>query len=235
MHNRLFSRELRRNPNPRRRPMAKVFAVGMSAGLGAMAAVGWSAPPSAGKYNAASFALLGFAGNDGLYNYDFRSASAVASNTDWTANMMFRNNANINKVKGILEPQFRNDGNIMNAYLKDDAAYTWDTDKGMKNPNGASCPSDVHMRLYADSDDKMFNLTDGYYIFGTTHIDWLEGCSSESFGYSEIAEESFAAQFRNRGYTVSEDCCFWFNSEAPRVEENHHWDNNGYTTIVDIP
>lgn len=203
----------------------------------ALAATGtmvWQVDPT-GAATARSLTLLGFAGNDALYNYDFLSTTASATNVDWTANMMFRNNAEIDKVKAILMPEFKNEGSAKYALLRDESYYTWDVDHGMKNPNDASCPSNVHMRLYADSDDRMYNLTDGFYIFGTTHIDWLEGCSGESFGYSEDAEAAFVSRFRNRGYAVYEDCCYWYNYEPLRYQGSHVWDNNGYTSIVSIP
>ncbi|MCA1706171.1 MAG: hypothetical protein LC808_24065 [Actinobacteria bacterium] len=218
---------------PLRRSLTRHLAAGLSVTLGALSALAFQALPSDGA-TARSLVLLGFAGNDALYNYDFLSTSASATNVDWTANMMFRNNAEIDKVKSILTPEFRNEGSVKYALLKDDTSYVWDSDRGMKNPAG-TCPSDVHLRLYADGDDRMYNLTDGFYIFGTTHIDWYEGCSGEQFGWSEDAESSFVNRFRNKGYVVWEDCCDWFNWEPLRYQGNHVWDNNGLTSIVNIP
>lgn len=213
---------------------AKAVAIAMSAALGATTAMAWSAVPSRAA-TARSLTILGIAGNDAIYNYDFLTASASSTNVDWTVNMMFRNNAEIDKVKAIIMPEFRSEGNIMDGRLKDGTDFVWDTDRGMKNPNMPTCPSNVHMRLYADGDDRMYNLNDGYYIFGTTHIDWRERCIGEEFGYSEDAEGAFVNEYRERGYAVLEDCCDWYNYEPRRYQGNHVWDNNGLTSIVRIP
>lgn len=184
---------------------------------------------------ASNLALLAFSGSDRIYNYDFNSQSLSSGNVDWTANMMFDDNAEIDKVKNLLQPEFDNTGNVKYADLRDyPDNYAWDSDRGIKNPAGG-CPDNIHMRLYADGDDRMYNLSDGFYVFGTTHKDINEGCSGEEFGYSEDAEAAFVGEFRDRGYSVSEDSVYWSNYEAYREEGNHVWENNGNTSYVHIP
>jgi hypothetical protein len=93
------------------------------------------------------------------------------------------------------------------------------------------------VRLYADGDDRMYNSYDGYYIFGVAHWHYNENCSGASVGYTEYAEGHFADEFRERKYSVDEDCCGWYNPESHTHTEGEDrvYSNNGYSTLVIIP
>ncbi len=170
---------------------------------------------------------------DYFYNYDFLSRTASSTNVDWPVTMLFYNNADVNKVKNIF------DGGIPGGYmylkLNDGAGWVWDRDTGTGTKHVSSVYDDrwLHMRIYADSDDRMYNLNWGYYVLGTTHYDeaWSESWS----GYSEDAEEEYADEASSSGYTVYEDWSYWYNPEPYRNESNHIWSNNGYTTAVNVP
>lgn len=214
--------------------------LGAAAGVAALTSslFGMQPAQAAGTARLGSFALVNLADGDQVYNYDFDDQNAVRNNVDWPLNLFFYNDAEIDRVKNILQPQFDNTGGIQDARLRDGTALTWDTDRGMKNPQ-PSCSggnTDIHMRVYADGDDRMYNTTDGYYVFATSHKDINEGCTGEEFGYSEAAEGGFATEYSNRGYFVAQDDIGFGNWEPPRHEtSSRYWDNDGNATAIYIP
>lgn len=197
----------------------------------------------AGSANAAtarsgSYLTLNLAGGDQIVNYDHESQTAARTNVDWAVTLFFYNDAEVDRVKNILQPEFENEGSVMWGYQKDVNYLAWDNDRGMKDPqvDGNGCATDIHMRVYADSsDDQMYNLVDGYYVFATSHKDIGENCTGQTFGYSEVAEEGFATEYSNRGYQVYADAVNLGNYEPYRVSGNHIWDNNSWATKVYIP
>lgn len=167
---------------------------------------------------------------DSFYNYDFASETASNTNVDWPVTMLFYNNANVNKVKNIFFIGF---GWLKYGRLNDGAGWVWDSDGGTKGSSSWYSDRWLHMRVYADSDDRMYNLDWGYYVLGTTHYDQYP---SETWsGYSETAEEEFASIARSKGYAVYEDWGNFYNNEPYRVEGDHIWSNSGYTTAVNVP
>ncbi len=119
------------------------------------------------------------------------------------------------------------------------AGWFWDSDSGQKLRISCYLNWFHHIRLYAPNPpDSFYSTASGRYVLGTTHIDRNEGTSYEEFGWSETAEEWFAAFFRNRGYSVSEDAFWTANQDgwpSGRSEGNRYVLNNGYATIVVIP
>ncbi|CAG0975149.1 MAG: hypothetical protein MPEBLZ_00899 [Candidatus Methanoperedens nitroreducens] len=142
---------------------------------------------------------------DSFRNYDFLSETDSNTNVDWPVSMLFYNNADINKVKSIFFIGF---GSILKGRLNDGAGWVWDSDGGTKGIS-SRYGHWLHMRVYADSDDRMYNLAWGYYVIGTTHYD--EYPFESWSGYSEAAEEEFASIASSKGYSVSEDWSTFYN------------------------
>lgn len=175
---------------------------------------------------------------DSFYNYDFNEGGQDWNNVDWTMNMLFWNNAEVNKIKDILYPEFPNWGGAKYQALDDGAGEWGDSDSGVKSR--PACPfygaSAYHMRIYADqSTDRMYNVDWGYYVIGSTHEDYQECTHDPQHGWTEWVETYFADYLRYLGYAVAEDWGWWYNREPPFWEGNHYWDNNGYTTATNIP
>lgn len=170
-------------------------------------------------------------------NYDFGSDWDNYTNCSWPVTMLFWNNAEIDKVKS----QYRLRDWILWGYSEwaklnetgDD--WIWDTDRGVKKPIGLNF---IHMRVYADSDDQLYNISWGYYILGTTHYD-KDG--ETKCGWSEEAEQQAALVAESvPGWGVVEDWGNFYNYEPLRKEvdeegNEHWWQCGGYATAVYVP
>jgi len=126
-------------------------------------------------------------------------------------------------------------------YLRanDGSGWFWDSDAGHKLEIPGYWGWFHHIRLYAPpSTDYFYSTAWGRYVLATTHIDRNELSLNPQFGWSETAEEYFAAFFRNRGYSVTEDTFWMANRDSwpsGRWEGNRYYLNNGYATIVVVP
>jgi|Deesub1362B_J571_1020462.scaffolds.fasta_scaffold02069_4 hypothetical protein len=173
--------------------------------------------------------------SDRFYNYDFTSPSVSSDNVDFTVNLVFWNNAEVDKVKILFYGY--DVANSMYMILKDEPLWVWDSDRG-----SAGCVTGnkrKHMRLYADSDDRMYDIDWGYYVIATSHYDY-PCVFHEWSGYSEQAEEEIAQDARDNGVSdmVEEDKKYMYNYEPARNEtsggETHVWYNNGWATFIKI-
>ncbi|MDW8059125.1 MAG: hypothetical protein RMK01_03530 [Thermomicrobium sp.] len=153
--------------------------------------------------------------------------------------MVFRTNASVNAVKNII-------GGVpspSSMYLRanDGSGWFWDSDGGRKFLISGYTNWFHHICLYAPaSTDYFYSTAWGRYVLATTHIDRNEGTPQAQFGWSETAEEYFAASFRNRGYSVSEDTFWMANNDAwPNGRwgegQRNFYLSNGYATIVVLP
>ena len=180
---------------------------------------------------------------DRFYNYDFNSNVAAANNVDWAISLVFYNNAEVDKVKNALNPYLPHaDNGIKTGGVSDDGgAYQYDGDKGRKvspcPPAGEWFP---HYRVYADGDDQLYNTNYGYYVVGSSHSDYNDGCAGVEAGYSEWAED-WVAYWSHQVWPdrVHQDYGYLYNAEPYRVETSdnrpHIWDNDGYATYVNVP
>lgn len=197
---------------------------------------------------AASFAATARSGNltilyireDGFRNYDFNSRTVASNNVDWTIALMFWNNATINRVKNSgIGPLYDQSGSTQYGRLRDTTAtgFVWDGDGGRKTtacPGAPFQPREArHYRIYADGDDRIYNLDWGFWVFGSTHYD-IDECSLTRpawFGYSETAEEWLVFDWVDRTpWGATNDWSWFYNNEPYRVAGDHIWDSNGYAS-----
>lgn len=181
-------------------------------------------------WTTSNLAILGIR-EDYFYNYDFCSSTVSDTNVDWPVTMLFYNNAEVDKVKNIywgVGPW-----STCNARLNDGSGWVWDVDRGTKSTGLHAC----HMRVYADADDRMYNVDWGYYVLGTSHYDYFEWTPWGWSGYSESAEAELCQVARDKGYTVFEDWAYFYNYEGYREEGGgkHRWSNNGWASAVNVP
>jgi hypothetical protein len=217
----------------------RIFGIGLTATSVFLGTAAVLSTPAAGGYHASSdtWLYVGFDGGDVLANYDRTGTGNSIVNTrdhmDWPTTIFFKNNAEIDKVKGMLDSHYPDSGSEMHYYLKDNSDYVWDQDGGKKSPNGCHV-TDTHIRLYADGDDRLYDPTDGYYIMGTTHFDIDETCDA-TFGYSEHAATEFCNYFDDRGHNCVADLV-WVNNKEPRRLDgtDHVWASDGYLSRVNI-
>jgi len=176
-------------------------------------------------------------------NYDFNTREVRSTNVDWAVNLMFWNNATINRVKNILDNEYDRTGSTQHGRLSDNVftqGYVWDDDGGRKTtacPGAPFQPNEArHYRIYADGDDRIYNLDWGYWVFGTSHYD-IDECSVTRpawFGWSETAEGWITYRWRQNGRGAADDWATFYNYEPYRVEGNHVWDNNGYASALHV-
>ena len=176
-------------------------------------------------------------------NYDFTEQTVSSNKVDWAVSLMFWNNATINRVKNHLGNEYDQVGSRQNGRLRDSVSvgFVWDQDGGRKTTLLPGCPGQPndarHYRIYADGDDRIYNLDWGYWVFGTDHYD-IEECPGGPpawFGYSETAEDWITWRWRQNGRSATDDWAWFYNPEPFRVEGDHIWDNNGYASALHVP
>lgn len=189
---------------------------------------------------------------DEFVNWDFRSQSAQASNVDWPVSMLYYNNAEIDKVKDALVAvpglNIGRCGSGQDARVNDGSGMQWDGDGGIKDDCGTSSPVLLHMRVYADGDDRSYNLYWGYYIIGVTHAEdchphlpWpLTYCHHHWVGFSEVASsywESYSDQVA--GWSIYSDFADFANTanftDYHGSGEDHYVQSDGRATYVNVP
>jgi hypothetical protein len=179
-------------------------------------------------------------GGDAFWNWDFHhtsippySANAV-KNVDWPINLIFWNNADVQTAKSLWN---RGAASVPGGYFFATAQYgrvwdggsqpaghiaptkaVWDSDRGTYT--GVVCVGHKwHYRVYAPSpaaggDDRMYNLSWGYYVIASSHQDhhdnWKKQCYGDWYGGSEDAEHKVAAAAP--GHTV-----IFFSSAGPAI------------------
>ena len=193
--------------------------------------------PSVFAATAASFTIVNMQ-EDHIYNYDMLNTQyAGSTNVDWPVTMLFTNNANIDYVKiSIYYGISGSSASPMYGRFNDGPGYIWDQDSGTKSSVNCLSNGVKHMRVYATPYpyDHNYNLTWGYYVYGTTHFDKYE-CSDGRFGWSEDAEHDFALRAVSKHCVVAEDSVNFQNPEPFRIEGgNHVWQNGGYATRVQV-
>jgi hypothetical protein len=175
-----------------------------------------------------------------FWNYDFDKKEVSSTGVDWPVGLIFRNNAEVDKVKAGLDGYMRHRGSKKYARLKDAGEEaTWDEDGGKKTRR---CPvfgqTAYHFRVYADGDDRLYNTSWGYYVIGTAHMDHNE-CSriGRWHGKSEVVEKFVGGISREAwgNDAPSFDRLQMGNRESYRREGRHIWQNNGRATTIAVP
>ena len=153
------------------------------------------APASAENAPPGTYLIILLADGDRAYNWDHTGPNTGADKVDWPWTLFFYDNAEVDKVKavvdGLVGPAggvWKNEGDD-NFFRQDDVAgFGWDSDRGMKDPQG-NCPTHNHFRIYAQSDeDRNFNTVDGFYVFATSHkdVNHGNGCAGEQLSLIHI-------------------------------------------------
>lgn len=200
-------------------------------------------PVGAGGATASNLTKV-FKDGDAFWNYDYIDTydASKSNRVDWPMNFLFHSNAEVDKVKNGPLVGYPWVGGNMYSRLNDEGTaggWVWDNDRGKKN---VACPGKgvktPHIRFYADSDDRMYNVSWGYYVIASSHQDVEECTSAERFGWSEDAEHFVADEIRGAGYSVTEDWGSFYNFEPNHWDTtvgNHYWQNNRYATLVKVP
>ena len=205
--------------------------------LAAVALVGATSAEAASTRKLRALKVDPRGSDDKIYNYDFNSARRSRRNVDWGVNLLFFNNAEIDKVKAALVLGVP--GSKQDARMNDDGEWIWDTDGGRK---GSACPvgtRTTHYRVYADrpGGDRNYSRGLGFYVLGTTHRDVNEcGGGTRYFGDTEIAERDvFSLGASARGWQAWRNNYNMRNRERRRRQGDHRWRSNGLATMFQVP
>lgn len=188
---------------------------------------------------------------DSFDNYDYlercenrTDMSCGARNpneVDWAIDLLFRDNADIDRVKRTADYRFPRDEAGLKNQVISPSVWGWDEDRGRKYHEGGwgggTCPgnANMHYRVYADGDDgALYNTEVGYFVVGSAHNDYREGCSGAYTGDNDAAEGYVADAFGDKGYTVTKNAWDFFNKETI-WQGNHRWSNNGLATQIRLP
>lgn len=168
---------------------------------------------------------------DAFWNYDYTGYGGNREgNVDWAVQFMFKNKAEIDKVKQNLNRSyFTSAGGLKMAEMDEGIGWFEDEDRGRKRNPG--CPGyNIHYRVYAEPGydqsnpnvDTMYNPYWGFWIMATTHYDENDGCSgyTKLFGTSEQAEDYITSWARSsitagRYWTVWADAWSFYNCASP--------------------
>jgi hypothetical protein len=186
-------------------------------------------------------ALLDFGQGDYMYNYDFESVDLRRDNVDWAMSIIAYNNASINKFKSKMDTF--NYGwtstDSKHALMHDNGDtppgyFEWDGDRGKKIIECPAFGSTPHYRVYADTNDYLYQTGRGSFVVASTHRDRDEcGGGNKSFYDSETVEGGITHNLSSL-YPAYHDRYFWNNYEPYRAQGTHIWDNNGYGSYVDM-
>jgi hypothetical protein len=194
---------------------------------------------------------LSSGGNDRFINYDGQP-NFDQHGRDWPIDLVFYNNASVNKVKdGLARFGYSGSGSTEHEgytrnYNARNHGFRFDSDRGRKTACDVN-HNDNHYRLYAPpSQDRLYDPTYGYYVVGSTHLDHNE-CTDHPthFGFSERVEYAIGTK-ANTIWTVTRNHLALYNSEGydrngnPGVrrdmnEPSHYWMNDGNATIILLP
>jgi hypothetical protein len=115
----------------------------------------------------------------------------------------------------------------------------WDQDRGALQ--GLPCVgTKYHYRVYAPSpgvggDDRFYNLRWGYYVIGTSHVDFHEACFGKWSGESEITEQRVVARASAQNLLVFPDEINMYNALPLRQYGHHRWLNDGFASRIQLP
>lgn len=212
--------------------------IGVAVLIGTATAI--ATPQTVGAHHDLNIGWVGTGDNDKVYNFDSTQQNNVQGNRDWPVTIIFTDNAEIDKVKNDLEPEFGAGGGPMNMFLDDNGSWVWDQDSG-KDEN--LCPIQAHYRIYADGDDQMFSQNYGFYVVATTHQDreHLGNCSlPDKFGWSETASDQvrIVAQNQYGAANVQANAVNFFNGIAVSHWSDNNtrwWQNSGKVHRIKVP
>ena len=182
---------------------------------------------------------------DRFVNFDFTSKDVAPCKVDWPVNFLFDNNASVPRVKNAMAFAGYGDSGINTAdemwgRVDNGAGWQWDRDKGGKNGSPTDCAvGDVeHFRLYGNvgANNAMYNMSWGYYVLGTSHIDEHE-CTGGPSGRSEEAENRIADDARGIslfGTVESDQVNFQNHLDFEVASDGHKKMNSGDGTRVRV-
>ncbi|MFN0093802.1 MAG: hypothetical protein ACKVVT_03360 [Dehalococcoidia bacterium] len=230
-----------------------VLAVAAATYLARAFLSGGSPSRQAVAQNTTVLAWIGAPGQDGFYNFDFKSQSATSNNVDWPMRFLFRDNANINKIKNAIDgcggdptisPTTCSSGGAQYHRFQDyPNSAEWDGDGGKKQSNHCTNGAQ-HMRLYArSSTDKNHNSEWGYYVFASVHKDWEGGSGGSCTQYfsAEGEEGWWVLRILNNlpAWTVHSNSYWWSNPDSGHwdtYQGHQHWtESNGWAAYVWVP
>ncbi len=194
--------------------------------------------PSAGASTAYNLAAQRL-DSDSFDNYDFVCDCVSSYNVDQPVTLFFANNASKDKVYSALYGFFPYGGSTQSGRLDNGFGWFYAHTGGKKSQ--PSCNAfDTHYRIYGDPShgDRMWSPSQGYYVIGTTHLDYNEGpCSGSSYyGWNENAESSVATNSSAIGWSVWSNLWGMSNANSGRWDGCcHYFNNDANAAYISVP
>ncbi len=187
---------------------------------------------------AQSLRVVSLGYGDYVYNYDFTAPQVNYRGVDWPVSLLFYNNASINSVKSRFGGLFGYflAGSKEHAYVNDGQGYVWDEDGGRKNGTPSLFGSTNHYRVYAPpTTDRFYNLSFGYYVIGTSHIDHNELQSfvggGDYYDGTETTEHDIGNRAAAMGLQTNFDYANFSNRQYGK-QGKHNFQNDGRVTYI---
>jgi len=214
--------------------------------------------PEARAWTSSNYAYIVHSGGDKFVNYDNTGNPGYSTTVDWPVRFLFRENAEIDKVKNRLDgcgsdPAYASDqicssGGAMHHRADDGSGEFYDQDSGKKR--GSNCNSsnwDQHMRFYANpANDWNYNVDWGFWMVSSNHRDyeWTGGITFCSSSYQSVeSDETFWNSrvitfngLQSPSWSINTNTLSMVNAETARwADSNHYVESNGYGSIIWVP
>lgn len=210
--------------------------------------------PSAGAWTSMQYQWVIHYSGDAFRNYDNTEGQPWSTHVDWPVRYLFRENAEVDDIKDMLDgcsgnggptinPCLGDDGGAKSHYYDDASGVYEDKDSGIKQ--GLTCEYwDYHMRVYAnDVNDWNYNDDWGYWVVATVHRDYEDPgvftweCtgdyesteSDESFWSARIA----AVDTWDMLHTYPTASFWMMNNENGQMDASHYLESNGWGIAVE--
>lgn len=175
--------------------------------------------------------------SDSFDNYDFESERVSSTNVDQPVTLIFTNNAEKSKIYTALSGRYIFTGSMEYGRLNNSFGWFFAGTGGKKTGPGCGV-WDVHYRVYGDPahGNRMWSPSQGFYVIGTTHWDYNDGCGTAQYGWNESAEADVASYTQALGWTTYRNIWDMQNPNNGRWEGCcQYFDNNATASYVAVP
>lgn len=187
--------------------------------------------------------------NNRFRNFDFTTTAGGSHHVDWPVDFIYMGtNASISTVQSDAYIYFPcqtqgpppNCAHVMYMHYSTNSGstYSWMKSATIKQSLAVCAPQQLHQRLYAPN-GRFYSTQWGYYVLGTTHFDYDEGCGDWWSGKSERAEKVLCQDWVSLSVT-----CYYdggdgggsFGNAMKDVKVGHHWwMKDGHPSMALIP
>ena len=186
--------------------------------------------------------------NNKFRNFDFTSTKGGSHRVDWPVDFIYMGtNASISVIKSDISsflpcqsqgpPPNCASRMYMHLSTNGGSTYSWIKSASIKQALAVCAPPQLHQRIYAPN-GRFYSASWGYYVIGTTHYDYHEGCGDWWSGKSEKAEKAVCQMWVTIGacyYDGGDGGGSFSNAMSNQLVDHHWWMNDGHPSMVLVP